>query len=72
MPHGCYDKRKVVCLTVALPHAIHYALKDLCERIGNEEMRRVRQADIARLAIVRFMMSKGVKVQFELRPRRAV
>lgn len=59
-----FNKSKVVCLTVALPHAMHYALKEYCDRATDSEMRPVTQAEIARLAIIRFMKAKGIAVRF--------
>lgn len=57
-----YDKTAVVCLTVALPYEIHDALKAFCESVSEHESRPVTQAEIARLALIRFLKAKGVTV----------
>ncbi len=57
-----YEKTKVVVLSVALPHVMHYALKEFCDRATDEEMRPVTQAEIARLCIIRFLRAKGIAV----------
>lgn len=53
-----YDKRKVVCLTVPLPIALHDRLKNFCERATIEESRPVKQTHVGILAIQTFLKSR--------------